>query len=219
MNAKERFYSGMARETIGKITANKDNWTAFLTTMARNYDFTYPEQVMIYAQRPNATFCKPYEDWNDEKYRRYVKRGSTGIALFVTNRDKPYLRYVFDVADTGVRRSSPELKPWEVTADNRDYVMDAMERTFGVKADGLLEAQLEVIAQSLASEYSTAVLKATSMLSSSYSSRKLLATMSRNCFLLSAQYSEARDCAMSSSCASSRPSAFTPKVRSMASIT
>ena len=81
MNAKERFYSGMARETIGKITANKDNWTAFLTTMARNYDFTYPEQVMIYAQRPNATFCKPYEDWNDEKYRRYVKRGSTGIVL------------------------------------------------------------------------------------------------------------------------------------------
>ena len=153
MNAKERFYSGMARETIGKITANKDNWTAFLTTMARNYDFTYPEQVMIYAQRPNATFCKPYEDWNDEKYRRYVKRGSTGIALFVTNRDKPYLRYVFDVADTGVRRSSPELKPWEVTADNRAYVMDAMERTFGVKADGLLEAQLEDIAQSLASEY------------------------------------------------------------------
>ena len=55
--------------------------------MARNYEFTYPEQVMIYAQRPGATFCKPYEEWNDEKYRRYVRRGSTGIALFVTNRD------------------------------------------------------------------------------------------------------------------------------------
>ena len=153
MNAKERFYSGLARETISRITANKDNWTAFLTTMARNYDFTYPEQVMIYAQRPGATFCKPYEEWNDEKYRRYVRRGSTGIALFVTNRDKPYLRYVFDVADTGTRRSSPELKPWEVTAENRAYVMDVMERTFGVKADGLLEAQLEDIAQALASEY------------------------------------------------------------------
>ena len=153
MNAKERFYSGMARETISKITANKDNWTAFLTTMARNYDFTYPEQVMIYAQRPNATFCKPYDEWNNENYRRYVRRGSTGIALFVTNSDKPYLRYVFDVADTGVRRSSPELKPWEVAAENLGYVMDAMERTFGVKADGLLEAQLEDIAQALASEY------------------------------------------------------------------
>ena len=143
MNAKERFYSGLAKETIGKITSNTDNWTSFLRTMSRNYEFTYPEQVMIYAQRPNATFCKPYEDWNAENYRRYVKRGSTGIALFVMNRDKPYLRYVFDVADTGVRRSSPELKPWEVTPENRSYVMEAMERTFGVAADGVLEAQLE----------------------------------------------------------------------------
>ena len=153
MNAKERFYSGMARETISKITASKENWTAFLTTMARNYEFTYPEQVMIYAQRPNATFCKPYDEWNDENYRRYVKRGSTGIALFVTSGNKPYLRYVFDVADTGIRRSSPELKAWEVTAENRDFLMAAMERSFGVKADGLLEAQLEDIAMTLATEY------------------------------------------------------------------
>ena len=57
MNAKERFYSGLAKETIGKITSNTDNWTSFLRTMSRNYEFTYPEQVMIYAQRPNATFC------------------------------------------------------------------------------------------------------------------------------------------------------------------
>ena len=77
MNAKERFYSGLAKETIGKITSNTDNWTSFLRTMSRNYEFTYPEQVMIYAQRPNATFCKPYEDWNAENYRRYVKRGSS----------------------------------------------------------------------------------------------------------------------------------------------
>ena len=153
MNAKERFYSGMARETISKITASKENWTAFLTTMARNYEFTYPEQVMIYAQRPNATFCKPYDEWNDEKYRRYVKRGSTGIALFVTSGNKPYLRYVFDVADTGIRRSSPELKAWEVTAENRAFLMSAMERSFGVKAEGLLEAQLEDIAMTLATEY------------------------------------------------------------------
>lgn len=50
MNAKERFYSGLAKETIGKITSNTDNWTSFLRTMSRNYEFTYPEQVMIYAR-------------------------------------------------------------------------------------------------------------------------------------------------------------------------
>lgn len=86
MNPKERYYSGVARETIHRITANRENWTSFLATMARNYDFTYPEQVMIYAQRPNATLCKPYEEWNTDQYRRYVKRGSTGIALFVMTR-------------------------------------------------------------------------------------------------------------------------------------
>ena len=153
MNAKERFYSGVARETIKKVTSTRENWTSFLTTMARNYEFTYPEQIMIYAQRPNAVFCKPYDEWNNENYRRYVKRGSTGIALFVMNRDKPYLRYVFDIADTGVRHSSPELKPWEVTNENRGYVMEHMGRTYGVKSEGLLEAQLEEIAQTLAAEY------------------------------------------------------------------
>lgn len=153
MNPKERYYSGVARETIHRITANRENWTSFLATMARNYDFTYPEQVMIYAQRPNATLCKPYEEWNTEQYRRYVKRGSTGIALFVMNQDKPYLRYVFDVADTGVRRSSPSITPWRVTDENRRFVMDEMERVFQVPSGGILEYQLENIAINLAREY------------------------------------------------------------------
>ena len=121
--------------------------------MARNYDFTYPEQVMIYAQRPNATLCKPYEEWNTDQYRRYVKRGSTGIALFVMNQDKPYLRYVFDVADTGVRRSSPSITPWRVTDENRRFIMDEMERVFQVPSEGILEYQLENIAINLAREY------------------------------------------------------------------
>ena len=153
MNPKERYYSGVARETIHRITANRENWTSFLATMARNYDFTYPEQVMIYAQRPNATLCKPYEEWNTDQYRRYVKRGSTGIALFVMNHDKPYLRYVFDVADTGVRRSSPSITPWRVTDENRRFIMDEMERVFQVPSEGILEYQLENIAINLAREY------------------------------------------------------------------
>ena len=153
MNAKARFYSGVARETINRITASRENWTSFLTTMARNYEFTYPEQVMIYAQRPDATLCKPYEEWNTEQYRRYVKRGSKGIALFVMNQDKPYLRYVFDVSDTGVRRSSPALSTWKVTNENRPYIMEEMERIFQVPAEGMLENQLENIAMKQASEY------------------------------------------------------------------
>lgn len=153
MNPKERYFAGMARATIGKITSNRENWTGFLNTMAQNYSFTYPEQVMIYAQRPNATMCKPYDEWNSPDFKRYVKRGSTGIAMFIGNSEKPALRYVFDVADTGVRRSSPVLKPWQVTDENRNFVMEAMEKSFGIPSDGVLEAQLEEIANALVNEY------------------------------------------------------------------
>lgn len=67
MNAKERFYSGVARETIHQLTSNVENWTAFLRTVGRNYEFTYPEQVMIHAQRPDAMFCREYEEWNSDE--------------------------------------------------------------------------------------------------------------------------------------------------------
>ena len=153
MNAKERFYSGLARETIHRITSTKENWTAFLDTMGRNYEFTYPEQVVIFAQRPNASLCKEYDDWNGDAYRRYVRRGSKGIALFVTDRDKPYLRYVFDVADTGTRRSSPALNQWTIQAEYQEPLQTAMERIFGVKPQGTLMSQLEAVANRLAGDY------------------------------------------------------------------
>ena len=153
MSTKARVYSGIAKETIAKITSSTEEWTSFLKTMSRNYEFTYPDQVKIYAQRPGATCCKPYDEWNEEPYHRYVRRGSTGIALFVANGDSPYLRYVFDIADTGTRRSSPALNPWKVTNENRAYVSETLERVFGVTGNGLLESQLEDIALSLAEEY------------------------------------------------------------------
>ena len=152
MNVKTKFYISVAKKTIREMTVSWENWTSFLKTMAWNYEFTYPEQVMIYAQRPNAVFCKSYEEWN-EQYGRYVKRGAKGIALFVTNQDKPYLRYVFDAADTGVRRSSPVMAAWRVTDENHFYLVEAMERVFQVPSEGALEFQLEKIADNLTSEY------------------------------------------------------------------
>ena len=153
MNPKEKFYSAMATHTIGQMTSNRQNWTSFLTTMGRHYNFTYPEQVMIHAQRPDAMVCKEYDAWRDDK-KRYVKRGAKGIALFVTGRDKPYLRYVFDVADTGTRRSSLPLDElWRVEAEHRESVQKAMEATFGIQAQGSLENQLEEVANQLALEY------------------------------------------------------------------
>ena len=153
MNAKERFYSGMAAHTISQITSSRNQWTSFLTTIGRNYGFTYPEQIMIHAQRPEATLCKEYDSWLNEK-NRYVKRGSKGIALFVTDRDKPYLRYVFDVSDTGTRRNSLALDElWKIEEQHREPIQKAMENAFGVKAEGTMEMQLEEVANQLAIEY------------------------------------------------------------------
>jgi len=153
MNAKERFYSGMAAHTISQITSSRNQWTSFLTTIGRNYGFTYPEQIMIHAQRPEATLCKEYDSWLNEK-NRYVKRGSKGIALFVTDRDKPYLRYVFDVSDTGTRRNSLALDElWKIEEQHREPIQKAMENAFGVKVEGTMEMQLEEVANQLAIEY------------------------------------------------------------------
>ena len=153
MNSKERFYSGVARETIQRLTSGMDSWLSFLKLMGRNYEFTYPEQVMIYAQRPNAMLCKGYEEWNSDEYRRYVRRGSKGIALFVTDSSKPYLRYVFDVSDTGTRRSSPALNIWSVTDEYRPMLQARIEKSFDVETKGTLEMQLERTAERLAAEY------------------------------------------------------------------
>lgn len=79
--------------------------------------------------------------------------GSKGIALFVTDRNKPYLRYVFDVSDTGTRRSSPALNIWSITDEYRPLIQSAMERTFEVEAKGILEMQLETVAEKLTNEY------------------------------------------------------------------
>lgn len=153
MNEKEKYYAHVATKTIHEITKSMDSWTSFLSTMGRNYDFSYPEQVMIHAQRPNATLCKEFDAWKDEKLR-YVKRGSKGIALFVTNTEKPYLRYVFDVADTGERRNSLELDElWKIEDRHRKPIQSAFEKTFGVQAKGTMEMQFEEVAEVLAKDY------------------------------------------------------------------
>lgn len=153
MNEKEKYYAHVASNTIHAIAKSMDSWTSFLSTMGRNYDFSYPEQVMIHAQRPNATLCKEFDDWREEKFR-YVKRGSKGIALFVTDTERPHLRYVFDVADTGERRNSLALDElWTVEDRHRKPIQSALERAFGVEAKGTLEMQFEEVAQRLAKEY------------------------------------------------------------------
>ena len=104
MPSKVQLYAQMADRTAEQITGSYQKWTAFLTTAARLYKYPYNEQLMIFAQRPEATACAEYDLWN-KQMRRYVRRGSKGIALVDTSSDQPKLRYVFDVSDNDVENS------------------------------------------------------------------------------------------------------------------
>lgn len=108
MPSKVQLYAQMADRTAEQITGSYQKWTAFLTTAARLYKYPYNEQLMIFAQRPEATACAEYDLWN-KQMRRYVRQGSKGIALVDASSDQPKLRYVFDVSDTGAARTLAAL--------------------------------------------------------------------------------------------------------------
>ena len=124
----------------------------FLRTAARLYKYPYNEQVMIHAQRPDATACAEYDFWN-KKMGRFVRRGSTGIALIDTSGQKPQLRYVFDVADTGEREHSRPMHLWQFRAEHEDAVAATLERNYDVSGSNGIVEQMESAAAQLAKEY------------------------------------------------------------------
>lgn len=131
MPSKLQTYMQMADEAQRQITGSYRGWTGFLTTAARLYKYPYAEQVMIHAQRPDATACAEYDFWN-EKMGRYVRRGSKGIALIDSSGERPRLRYVFDVSDTGGREFPKSRYLWEYRAEHADAVSAMLESRYGV---------------------------------------------------------------------------------------
>ena len=152
MPSKLQTYMQMADEAQRQITGSYRGWTGFLTTAARLYKYPYAEQVMIHAQRPDATACAEYDFWN-EKMGRYVRRGSKGIALIDSSGERPRLRYVFDVSDTGGREFPKSRYLWEYREEHADAVSAMLESRYGADGKGGLPDQLERIASQLAEEY------------------------------------------------------------------
>ncbi len=142
----------MADHTVKQVTGSFGEWTAFLETMGRLYKYPFHEQLMIFAQKPNATACADYDLWN-KQMGRYVRRGSKGIALIDTSGDNPRLKYVFDVSDTGGRDNSRRLNLWEYKDEHQDAVTASLENRFGVSGEKGLADQLEQIASKLVTEY------------------------------------------------------------------
>ena len=152
MPSKVQLYAQMADRTAEQITGSYQKWTAFLTTAARLYKYPYNEQLMIFAQRPEATACAEYDLWN-KQMRRYVRRGSKGIALVDTSSDQPKLRYVFDVSDTSGGENSRRPYLWEYRQEHREVVSAALEQRFDVSGENGLADQLERVAVQLVDEY------------------------------------------------------------------
>lgn len=139
-------YVQLAEDTARRITHSRTEWTGFLKTAARLYKYPYHEQLMIYAQRPEATACADYRVWND-RMRRYIRRGSKGIALLDVSGDEPKLRYVFDIADTGTRAASRPFAQWQLTEQNEEAARRALEDGYDVT--GSLEKQIHAAVQQL----------------------------------------------------------------------
>lgn len=152
MPSKVQLYAQMADRTAEQITGSYQKWTAFLTTAARLYKYPYNEQLMIFAQRPEATACAGYDLWN-KQMRRYVRRGSKGIALVDTSSDQPKLRYVFDVSDTSGGENSRRPYLWEYRQEHREVVSAALEQRFDVSGENGLADQMERVAAQLVDEY------------------------------------------------------------------
>ena len=151
MPEKALAYAQMAQETAKQLTGSYQQWTAFLTTAARVYKYPYTEQLMIFAQQPDATACAEYGLWTNTM-GRYVRRGSKGIALIDTAGETPRIRYVFDVSDTGGRESSRRLNLWSLEDRYLDAVQDTLRKEYDVNESSLPD-QLETITTRLATQY------------------------------------------------------------------
>ena len=151
MPTKAEMYAQMAEKVAVQLTGSWQEWAGFLTTAARLYKYPYYEQLMIYAQRPDATACAEYDLWND-RMGRYVRRGSKGIALVDDSGDRPRLRYVFDISDTGTREHSRTPWLWQLEERHIEPVSAMLERNYDVGSNDLAQ-QLADVAAKLAEEY------------------------------------------------------------------
>ena len=151
MPSKTEEYLALAQRTANGLTRYWESWTDYLTTASRLYKYPFADQLMIYAQRPDATACADFDIWNN-RMNRYVRRGSKGIALLDESSGYPRLHYVFDVSDTGVRRNSRDPDLWQYNDDLKQPVSDALTAAYGISHERFSQ-QLADIAGKLVADY------------------------------------------------------------------
>ena len=151
MPSKTEEYLALAQRTANGLTRYWESWTDYLTTASRLYKYPFADQLMIYAQRPDATACADYDVWNS-RMNRYVRRGAKGIALLDESSGFPRLHYVFDVSDTGVRRNSRDPEVWQYNDDLKKPVSEMLAATYGLSGERVSQ-QLADVAGKLVADY------------------------------------------------------------------
>ena len=151
MPSKTEEYLALAQRTANGLTRYWESWTDYLTTASRLYKYSFADQLMIYAQRPDATACADFDIWNN-RMNRYVRRGAKGIALLDESSGFPRLHYVFDVSDTGVRRNSRDPEVWQLGPDLVQPVSEMLAATYGISGERVSQ-QLADVAGKLVADY------------------------------------------------------------------
>ena len=151
MPSKTEEYLALAQRTANGLTRYWESWTDYLTTASRLYKYPFADQLMIYAQRPDATACADFDIWNN-RMNRYVRRGAKGIALLNESSGFPRLHYVFDVSDTGVRRNSRDPEVWQLGPDLVQPVSEMLAATYGISGERVSQ-QLADVAGKLVADY------------------------------------------------------------------
>ena len=151
MPSKTEEYLALAQRTANGLTRYWESWTDYLTTASRLYKYPFADQLMIYAQRPDATACAEFDIWRN-RMNRYVRRGSKGIALLDESSGFPRLHYVFDVSDTGVRRNSRDPDLWQYNDDLKQPVSEMLAATYGISGERVSQ-QLADVAGKLVADY------------------------------------------------------------------
>ncbi|WP_430407834.1 DEAD/DEAH box helicase family protein [Faecalibacterium prausnitzii] len=151
MPSKAEEYLALAQRTANGLTRYLESWTDYLTTASRLYKYPFADQLMIYAQRPDATACADFDIWNN-RMNRYVRRGAKGIALLDESSGFPRLHYVFDVSDTGVRRNSRDPEVWQYNDDLKQPVSEMLRKTYGISGERVSQ-QLADVAGKLVADY------------------------------------------------------------------
>ena len=131
--SKIEYITELSQSTAHNLSRNAEHWRDFLITAAALYKYEFPDQLLIHAQRPDATACAELDIWN-KRMNRYVNRGAKGIALIDDSGNATRLRYVFDISDTRPSRYGTSRTPyrWEVTEENTGHILSMLHNRYGV---------------------------------------------------------------------------------------